>query len=73
MRVGASLVLVGLALECLINFARPTPESQPFFSNLGVIIAAISALGYLGLLGGFALGMPTSDHDDGEGDVLGES
>jgi hypothetical protein len=70
---GAALVLVGRALAIVINLARPTPESQPVYTNLLLIVAVISALGYLGLLGGFALGMPAPDQHDNEGVVTGDA
>lgn len=70
---GAWLVLVAFTVSAAGNLAQPTPETQELFTNLGYGISIIYTLGYLGLLGGLLLGMPSlepleADEDDDDAD-----
>ena len=63
---GVCLVIGAFALNAALSFATPTPGSQPFFTTISLVNAGIFALGYLGLLGGLLLGMPSLDELDGD-------
>jgi len=58
---GGWLVMAALGLFAALSLQRPTPESQPLFTNLALLAEAIFAAGYLGLFGGLALGLPSLD------------
>lgn len=62
--IGASLVVSAFTLSAVLGLARPSAEEQPFFTSLGQLTSGIFALGYLGLLGGLLLGMPSLDELD---------
>lgn len=68
--IGTCLVIGAFALSAALSFAgsfaRPTPESQPFFTMVGLLNSGIFALGYLGLLAGLLQGMPSLDDLDDE-------
>lgn len=72
---GAWLIVVAFVLSAAGNLAKPTPETQDLFTNLGYVISIIYTLGYLGLLGGLLLGMPSVeplDDEDDEDDETGD-
>lgn len=56
--LGAGLLLVALLLNTAIELVHVMPEGQTGFSVFAYLISGIYALGWLGLLGGLALGLP---------------
>ena len=68
--VGSWLLLVSLAALAAVGLVETTPQSETLVNNVAQLTEGIFALGYVGLLGGFALGLPTlhplaGDVDDG--------
>lgn len=77
--IGSCLVVGAFALSAALSFATPTADSQPFFTSLSLLNAVTFALGYVGLLGGLLLGMPSLDElgdegfEDEDEDELGDA
>lgn len=61
---GTVLVIAAFGLVAVLTVFRPTAESQPFWSTLGLLASTLHALGYMGLLTGLLLGMPSLDDPD---------
>jgi hypothetical protein len=56
---GSWLVLGSLAVLAAVGLVETTPESETLVNNAAQLAEGVFALGYLGLLGGFALGLPS--------------
>jgi hypothetical protein len=63
---GAFLMLMGPLVYTAISLARPGPELQPLFETIGLFAFAMNALGYLGLLAGLLVGLPSLDEAESE-------
>lgn len=74
--IGTWLILSAFGLGAVASLAEPTPETQNLFTNLSQGIAVVYTLGYLGLLGGLLLGMPSlepiAEDEDEDEDEEGE-
>ena len=67
--VGAGLIIAAYTTRSWLVNVTPTPESQSLFLNIGYVLTITTALGYMALLGGLLLGLPSLDEvDDEEGD-----
>ncbi|MEX1170253.1 MAG: hypothetical protein WEE50_08950, partial [Chloroflexota bacterium] len=66
--IGGGLVIAAYATRAVLVTFTVTPESQPLFTSLGHALSVTVALGYLGLLLGLFLGLPSLEDVD-EGDV----
>lgn len=78
--LGGGLIIAAYTTRAVLVVFTVTPETQSLFTNLGFALSVTVALGYLGLLIGFLLGLPSldeadddvvDDDDDGE-DAEGE-
>ena len=66
--LGGWLAIGSLAALGVVGVVRPTPETATLTSGVVIAIEAVFSLGFLGLLGGFVLGLPapaSSDDDPG--------
>jgi hypothetical protein len=67
--VGAGLIIAAYTTRSWLVNVTPTPESQSLFLSIGYVLTITTALGYMALLGGLLLGLPSLDEvDDEEGD-----
>ncbi len=70
--IGSWLVIGSLAALAAVGLEATTPESQALIGNIAQALEGTFALGYLGLLAGFVLGLPAvarrGDLDDGVGE-----
>ena len=63
--VGSGLIILAYVVRSTVLFtATPTPDTQALFSALGYALTITVALGYLGLLVGLFLGLPSLDDDE---------
>lgn len=73
---GSWLVIGSLAALGLEGLVQATPESATFTNNIAQLTEGIFTVGYLGILGGFVLGLPSldliGDDDDAFGDMEAE-
>ncbi len=67
--LGAWLVIGSLATLGALGLVPSTPDSASLLGNVFLLIQGVFAVGFLALLGGFALGLPRldpiADEDDG--------
>lgn len=69
--VGAWSILAAFAIGAVANLAEPTPETQEVFTTLVQAISVIYTVGYLSLLAGLLLGLPSVapvEDEDEDGD-----
>lgn len=56
--VGSWVVIGSLAALAALGLGQPGPDAQALFTNASQLVATVFALGYLGILGAFLLGLP---------------
>jgi len=68
--VGAWAILAAFAVGAIANLAQPTPETQDVFTTLIQAISLVYTVGYLALLAGLLLGLPSLEslEEDTDGD-----
>jgi hypothetical protein len=59
--VGSAMVLGAFAANGALGLVTAAPESTTFWQNIGLVISLGFALGYLGIVAAFLLGMPSFD------------
>lgn len=75
--LGGGLIIAAYTVRAVLVVFTVTPETQALFTNLGFALSVTVALGYLGLLIGFLLGLPSLDEvdddvldDDADGEAV---
>jgi hypothetical protein len=71
--IGAWLILAAFVVSAVVSLIEPTPETQGLYTTLGQGISVIHTLGYLALLGGLLLGLPSLEPLDAEEDEDAET
>lgn len=68
--LGGGLIIAAYTTRAVLIVFTVTPETQSLFTSLGSALSVTVALGYLGLLAGFLLGLPSlaEEDDDAEDD-----
>jgi hypothetical protein len=64
--LGGGLIIVAYTARAVLVVFTVTPETQPLFTSLDSALSVTVALGYLGLLSGLILGLPSLDVVDDE-------
>lgn len=72
--VGACAILAAFSAGAIANLVEPTPETQATFTTLIQTISLVYTVGYLALLGGVLLGVPSvepleDDEEEADEDV----
>jgi len=57
--LGSWLILAAFVIGSVANLAEPTPETQGLFTGLAQAISVIYTLGFLGLVAGLLVGLPS--------------
>jgi hypothetical protein len=63
--LGGGLIIAAYTMRAVLIVFTVTPETQPLFTSLDSALSVTVALGYVGLLIGFLLGLPSLDEVDG--------
>ena len=63
---GSWLVIGSLAALGLAGLAQPTPDTVDLTHDVVIVIEAVFSLGFVGLLAGFAGGLPAVDPGEDE-------
>lgn len=69
--LGSGLIIAAYTARAVLVVFTVTPDTQPLFASLGSALSVTVALGYLGLLIGFVLGLPSLDVVDDDADTEG--